>query len=71
MQTSSCDFNEVEKCSQILCAQLYSLLCEYHDAFVLEQGEQGETALVQMKVDTGDAMLVPATPFAARQEIAT
>ena len=26
--------------------KLYSSLCEYHDVFVLEEGEQGETALV-------------------------
>ena len=51
-------------------SKLYSLLCEYHDVFVLEKGEQGETGLVQMKIDTEDAMpkcqLVRCTPFAAR-----
>ena len=55
--------------------KLFSLLCEYHDVFVLEEGERGETGLVQMKIDTGDAMPkhqpVRRTPFAARQEIAT
>ena len=54
--------------------ELYSSLCEYHDVFVLEEGERGETALVQMEIDTGDArpkrQPVRRTPFAARQEIA-
>ena len=54
--------------------KLYSSLCEYHDVFVLEEGEQGETALDQMDIDTGDArpkrQPVRHTPFAARQEIA-
>lgn len=54
--------------------KLYSLLCKYHDVFALEEGVQGETALVQIKIDTGDARpkLQPVwcTPFAARQEIA-
>ena len=36
--------------------KLFSLLCEYHDVFVLEEGERGEIGLVQMKIDTGDAM---------------
>ena len=47
----------------------------YHDVFVLEEGEWGETGLIQMNIDTGDAtprcQLVRRTPFAARQEIAT
>ena len=55
--------------------KLYSLLCEYNNVFVLEEGERGETGLIQMKIDTGDAMPkrqpVRRTPFAARQEIAT
>ena len=55
--------------------KLFSLLCEYHDVFVPEEGERGETGLVQMKIDTGDAIPkrqpVRCTPFAARQEIAT
>ena len=54
--------------------KLFSLLCEYHDVFVLEDREREETGLVQMKIDTGDAMSkhqpVRRTPFAARQEIA-
>ena len=54
--------------------KLYSSLCEYHDVFVLEEGERGETALVQMEIDTGDArpkhQPVRRTPFTARQEIA-
>ena len=55
-------------------SKLYSLLCEYHDSFVLEDGERGETGLVQMKIDTGHAIpkrqSVQRTPFAAREEIA-
>ena len=50
-------------------SKLHSLLWEHHDVFVLEEGEQGETALIQMQIDTGDAMLkrqpVRRTPFAA------
>ena len=56
-------------------SKLYSLLCDYHDVFVLEEGERGETGLIQMNIDTGDAtprcQPVRHTPFAARQEIAT
>ena len=56
-------------------SKLYSLLCDYHDVFVLEEGERGETGLIQMNIDTGDAtprrQPVRRTPFAARQEIAT
>jgi len=55
-------------------SKLLSLLCEYHSAFALEDGERGETGIVQMKIDTADATPkrhpVRRTPFAARQEIA-
>ena len=30
-------------------------LVNHHEAFSVEPGEQGETSLVQMEVDTGDA----------------
>jgi hypothetical protein len=34
---------------------LWSLLEEYHDIFSLE-GERGETDLVELEIDTGDAV---------------
>ena len=53
---------------------LYSLLCEYHNTFALEDCERGETDVVTMEINTGEAQpkrqLVRRTPFAARQEIA-
>jgi len=52
---------------------LYSLLCEYHKVFALEDGERGETDEVMMEIDTGDTQpkhqSVRHTLFAARQEI--
>ena len=54
--------------------QLSELLMRYHEVFSLEDGEQGETDLVEFKIDTGDAIpkrqAVRRIPFAARQEIA-
>ena len=45
----------------------------YHKVFSLEDGERGETDLVEFKIDTGDAIpkrqAVRRIPFAARQEI--
>ena len=53
---------------------LHLQLAEKHEAFALEEGERGETNLVEMTIDTGDA---PAKkqpprrmPFAVRQEVA-
>ena len=54
------------------------LLCEFlaenHLAFSLEKGERGETDLIQMEIDTGDAtprkQPVRRMPFAARSEVA-
>ena len=55
-------------------AKLLSLLCEHHNLFALDEGERGETGLIQMQIDTGSAtpkrQAVRRTPFAARQEIA-
>ena len=55
-------------------SKLLSLLCEFHSVFALEDGEQGETGVVQKKINTDDALPkrhpVRRTPFAARQEIA-
>ena len=51
---------------------LWSLLEEYH-VFSLE-GERGETDLVELEIDTGDAVLSRQpprrVPFAVRQEVA-
>ena len=55
-------------------AELCQLLLEYHQAFTVEEGERGDTDLVQMSVDTGDAVPkgqpVRRTPFAVRKEVA-
>ena len=52
---------------------LWSLLEEYHNVFSLE-GERGETDLVELEIDTGDAtpkrQPPRRVPFAVRQEIA-
>ena len=36
-------------------SKLQDLLCKYHHVFTLEDGERGETEMVQMRIDTGDA----------------
>ncbi len=52
----------------------HSVLAEHHEAFVLVDGERGETDLVQFQIDTGDAppkrQPLRRTPFAVRQEVA-
>ena len=52
---------------------LWSLLKEYHDVFSLE-GERGETDLVELEIDTGDAapkrQPPRRVPFEFRQKIA-
>ena len=54
---------------------LHSFLLEHHQAFSLEDGERGETSLVEMHIDTGDSsprkQPVRRTPFAVCQEVAT
>lgn len=54
--------------------QLHSLLLKHHYAFQLEDGDRGETDLVQMRIDTGDAepksQPPRRMPFGARQEVA-
>ncbi len=54
--------------------ELLDLLEDYHDVFCLEEGERGETDLVQLHIETGDApprkYPVRRVPFAVRQEIA-
>ena len=55
-------------------SKVQDLLCEHHNVFSLEDGERGETGMVQLTIDTGDSKpkRQPArrTPFAARKEIA-
>ena len=55
-------------------AKLHSLLLDHHQAFALEDGERGETDLVEMTIDTGDSppkkQPVRRIPFAVRQEVA-
>ena len=54
--------------------KLHSLLISHHSAFALEDGERGETGLVQMEILTGDAppkrLPIRRTPFAVRGEVA-
>ena len=54
--------------------RLRRLLLDNHQAFAIEVGERGETDLIHMSIDTGDAtprrQSVRRTPFAVRQEVA-
>ena len=54
--------------------QLRTFLTHNHDAFSLEEGEPGETSLVTMEIDTGDAnprkQPPRRMPFMVREEIA-
>ena len=53
--------------------QLLTYLADHHHMFSLEEGERGETGLVQMEIDTGDArpkkQQVRRMPPAVRQEV--
>ncbi len=53
---------------------LTSLLEKYHDVFVSEDGENGETDLVKFRIETGDASPIAhpvrRVPFAVRKELA-
>ena len=53
---------------------LLAFLTDHHHAFSLEEGERGETDLIQMEIETGDAYpkRQPAQrlPFTLRQEVA-
>ena len=42
--------------SQEEVSQLSELLIGYHEVFSLEEGERGETDLIEFKIDTGDAI---------------
>ena len=54
--------------------QLSGLLEEYHEVFSLSKGNRGETDLIELHIDTGDATPwkypVCRVPFAVRDEIA-
>ena len=54
---------------------LHQLLLDQHQAFAVDEGERGDTDLVRMSIDTGDASLrkqpLRRTPFAARREVAS
>ena len=53
---------------------LYDFLTNSHTAFCLDDGERGETDLVEMVIDTGDTtpkkQAIRRMPFAARSEVA-
>lgn len=53
---------------------LVKLLTEHHEAFSLEENERGETDLVQLMIDTGDAppqrQSARHIPYTAQQELA-
>ena len=57
------------------CDQLFEFLITHHLAFCLKEYERGETDMIEMEIDTGDAhpkKLPPRRmPFAVRQEVAT
>ena len=54
--------------------RLHSFLADNHDVFCLEGGERGETSLVAMEIDTGDApprkQPPRRMPFLVREEVA-
>ena len=54
--------------------RLCQLLLSHHQAFGVDEGDTGETDLIQMTIDTGDApprrQPVHGTPFAIRTEVA-
>ena len=54
--------------------QLKDFLVDHHDVFSLEEGERGETDIVQFEIDTGDAppqkQPPRRMPFVVRQEVA-
>ena len=54
--------------------QLYNFLTDHHQAFCLDELERGETDLIQLYIDTGDAsprkQPVRRMPFAVREEVA-
>ena len=53
-------------------SQLCEFLADHHEAFSLEEGERGETDLIQMEIDIGSAppkrQPVRRMPFAVRDK---
>ena len=53
--------------------ELQEALLEYHHLFGLDEEEQGETDLIQLNIDTGEAALIkqPARrmPYCSQQEV--
>ena len=62
------DLPDNEKCA------LLDFLVAHHDVFSLEEGERGETDLIEMGIDTGEAapnrQSARRMPFAVQQEVA-
>ena len=54
--------------------EVHNFLTEHHNVFALEEYERGETSLVEMEIDTGDAhpcrCAPKRVPFAVRAEMA-
>ena len=54
--------------------RLCNILEQYHSTFSLDEGERGETNLVEFNIDTGEStpinQVARRVPFAAQQEIA-
>ena len=54
--------------------KLMAFLMDHHEVFALEEGERGETSLMQLEIDTGNAIPIKQQPrrlpFAVREEVA-
>jgi len=52
---------------------MHQLLGDYHDVFILSDGKRGETDLIQMEIETGDARPIRQHPrrmlYSAREEM--
>jgi len=64
---------ELSKLSEEYLPLIKSLLADFHDIFSVEEGEHGETDLVEFEINTGEEVpkkqAVTRMPFAARKEI--
>jgi len=53
---------------------MHQLLSNHHDVFVLSDGEQGETDLIQVEIETSDAQPTRQypcrMPYSAKEEVA-
>ncbi len=67
-------FDNTENLTVVQKKKFVEFLAEKHDVFALEEGEKGETDLVQMEVITGEAPPKKQRPYrlpsAAREEVA-